>query len=180
MNQSATAVVAASVTATAALVSALVTNAVAVRNETRRRRDAAIDTHRQSLRAQAAEVFVHMFHLQHEMEWLTWHAAKRPEDLTPGAVTEYESAVHAVYPRILGAMAVLASLDLDIYQRLQPLVHRLYEVEGQIGEHLTGLLSPKTRSTSLTALGDYFKIANAFYLDLPPLLAEIMRDANHQ
>jgi hypothetical protein len=72
--------------------------------------------------AQAAEVFTYIFHLQHEMEWLTWQAAKRPDSFDVSMAAAYESAVHAVYPRILGAMAVLASLDLELYESLQQLV----------------------------------------------------------
>lgn len=171
---------AALVAAAAALVGAFVTNAVAVRNETRRRRAVATESDRSALRAQAADVFVHVFHLQHEMEWLTWHAAKRPESFDPRAAMEYESAVHAIYPRILGAMAVLASLDLELYQRLQPLVDRLYDVEGKIGEHLTGLSHQSKHATSLAKLGEYLGVVKAFYLDLPPLLAEAMREADRR
>jgi hypothetical protein len=116
MTQGQATLAAAAIAATAALIGALATGTVALRNETRRRRAAAMDSDRLALRSQAANLFVHIFHLQHEMEWLTWHAAKRPGSLDVSLAAAYESAVHAVYPKVLGAMAVLASLDLELYQ----------------------------------------------------------------
>jgi hypothetical protein len=120
MTQPEAVVAAASIAGFAALAGALIAGAVALRNESRRRLTARLDSDRQALRAQAAEVFRQMFVLQHEMEWLTWHADKRPDSIGSEMVSAYESRVHDCYPRILGAMAVLASMDLSLYHRLAP------------------------------------------------------------
>jgi hypothetical protein len=61
-------VVAASIGGLAAFVGAAIAGCVAWRNETRRRRATLQDAERQALRAQAAEVFRHMFVFQHEMD----------------------------------------------------------------------------------------------------------------
>ena len=72
-------VAAAAIGGLAALAGALVAGGTALRNETRRRSAGRKDVERQALRTQAAEVFRHIFALQHEMEWLTWHAVNRPK-----------------------------------------------------------------------------------------------------
>jgi len=75
------------------LIGALATSGVALLNETPRRRAAATDSDRSALRGKAADVFVHIFNLQHEMEWMRWQAAQRPESLDVSVAAAYESAV---------------------------------------------------------------------------------------
>jgi len=180
MTQGQATLVAAVIAATTALMGALAAGAVALRNETRRRRAAAVDSDRLALRSQAANLFVHLFQLQHEMEWLTWHAVNRPGFLDRRLAAAYESAVHAVYPKILGAMAVLASLDLELYQTLQPLVDQLYNVEGAIGELITGLSHRRERTASLRRLSEYHSVVKTIYVDFPPRLAEAMQYADRR
>jgi len=168
-------VVAASIGGFAALVGALVAGAVALRNESRRRAAARQDLAMQALRAQAAEVFRQMFVLQHEMEWLTWHAAHRPNSLNSKITAAYESRVHDSYPAMLGAMAVLASMDLDLYHRLTPLMERLFKAEGQIGDLITGLGSRRQRDSSLAQLKKLKDPITSLYLDLPSEMAKAMK-----
>ena len=162
----------------AALVAALVAAGVAVRNETRRREEARRDAERQALRGQAAEVFRHMFTVQHEMEWLTWHAVNRPAELSPEMTATYEAAVHKAYPRLLGAMAVLASMNLDLYDRLNLLTEKIYAAEGNIGTLITGLHSAETRQDSLAGLRPLHGPVAAFYKSLPPEMAKAMELAD--
>jgi hypothetical protein len=175
MTQSGAAVVAASIGGLTALIAALVAGAVALRNESHRRSAARKDVDRQTLRAQAAEVFRQMFVLQHEMEWLTWHAANRPKSLNSQMTRAYESSVHDSYPRILGAMAVLASMDIGLYRRLEPLMERLFEAESQIGGLINGLSSRRKRGSSLVQLKQLNEPVRTLYLDLPPEMAEVMQ-----
>lgn len=175
MTQSGAAVVAASIGGLTALVAALVAGAVALRNESHRRSAARKDVDRQALRAQAAEVFRQMFVLQHEMEWLTWHAANRPKSLNSQMTRTYESSVHDSYPRILGAMAVLASMDIGLYRRLEPLMERLFEAESRIGCLINGLISRRKRGNSLVQLKQLNEPVRTLYLDLPPEMAEAMQ-----
>lgn len=175
MTQPEAVVAAASIGGLAAFVGALVAGAVALRNESKRRSAARQDIEMQALRAQAAEVFRQMFVLQHEMEWLTWHAANRPNSLDSQMTKAYESKVHDSYSTILGAMAVLASMDVGLYHRLTPLMERLFEAEGQIGKLITGLSARRGRGSSLAQLKQLNKPVTSLYLDLPPEMAEVMQ-----
>jgi hypothetical protein len=180
MTAADSAVFAAVIGGLAALVAALVAGGVALRNETRRRNDARLDAERQALRGQAADVFRHMFTLQHEMEWLTWHAVNRRAELSPEMAATYEAAVHKAYPSLLGAMAVLASMDTDLYNSLNPLTEEIYAAEGKIGTLITGLSSAETRQDSLAGLRQLNSPVTAFYKSLPPEMAKAMRQADNK
>jgi hypothetical protein len=171
-------VVAAAIGGFAAFVGALIAGGIALRNETHRRSAVRKDGERQALRAQAAEVFRYMFVLQHEMEWLTWHAVNRPKDLDSQMTEAYESAVHDGYPKLLGAMTVLASMNIDLYHELAPMVDRIYEIEGQVGRFITGLDSRRTRGGSLVKLKQLNEPIKALYVALPPAVAEAMGHAD--
>jgi hypothetical protein len=177
VKQAEAALIAAAIGGLAALVVALVGAGVALRNETRRRTAARLDAERQALRGQAAAVFRHMFTLQHEMEWLTWHAANRPAQLSP-EMAAYEAAVHKAYPSLLGAMAVLASMDMKLYDSLKPLADQLYAADGEIGTLITGLTSAETRQDSVAGLKKGYRPATAFYESLPPQMAKAMQLAD--
>lgn len=178
MNQADAAVAAAAIAASTALLGVLATSAVALHNETRRRRAAAVDADRLAIRAQAAEVFVHLFHIQHEMEWLTWHAVNRPAEIDRDFVARYETAVHATYPKVLGAMAVLASLDLGLYRSLAPTVDDLYNLEGDLARELGDLSATRRRRRSISKLVDQHATVVALYQSLPPKLADAMQAAD--
>jgi hypothetical protein len=172
------AVIAAAIGGLAALIAALVAAGVALRNETRRRSAARVDAERQALRGQAAEVFRHMFTLQQEMEWLTWYAANRPAAASPETAASYEDAVHKTYPSLLGAMAVLASLDMDLYESLKPLAEQLYAEDDQIALLIAGLTSAETRQDSLAGLKACHGPVIALYESLPPEMAKAMQLAD--
>jgi hypothetical protein len=116
-----------------------------------------------------------MFVLQHEMEWLTWHADKRPDSIGSEMVSAYESRVHDCYPRILGAMAVLAPMDLSLYHRLAPLMERIFHAESQIALLLGDLNSRRKRHHSMAQLRKLREPVTKLYLDLPPEMAALMR-----
>jgi hypothetical protein len=175
MNQSEAVVLAASIAGLAALVTALLAGVVALRNESQQRSAAQKNADRQALRAQTAEVFRQMFVLQHEMEWLTWHAANRPKSLDSHMLESYESSVHESYPKMLGAMAVLASMDVGLYNQLTPLMERLFEAEGRIGRLINGLGSRRKQGSSVTQLKQLNEPIRTLYRELPPEMAEAMR-----
>jgi hypothetical protein len=129
----------------------------------------------QALRTQAAEVFRQMFVLQHEMEWITWHAANRPKSLSSEMTGSYESTVHDSYPKVLGAMAVLASMDVGLYYQLTPLMERLFEEEARIGELISGLSIRRKRSISLARLARRNGPVKKLYIELPPEMAKVMQ-----
>lgn len=173
-----TALVAAGLTGVLGLVAAVVAGIVALRVESTRR---AADLERArvaSVRSDAAEVFRHVFVLQHEMEWLTWHAGHRPGTPDERMVTAYEAAVHEAYPRLMGALAALASSDLDLYDELAAVVDDVYRVEGRIGVLISGLVGdPGGRAEAVAALAEMGEEARELYRTLPPRMAEAMRRA---
>jgi hypothetical protein len=180
MNQADAAVAAAAIAAATALVGVVVTSAVALHNEARRRQAAVTDSNRLALRSRAADVFVHLFHLQHEMEWLTWHAVNRPAAIDRDFMARYEAAVHATYPKILGAMAVLASLDLGLYHSLVPIVDHVYDLEGDLAGQIGGLSQSTHRPGSIAELANRHATVVALYQSLPPKLAESMHEADRK
>jgi hypothetical protein len=92
-------------------------------------------------------------------------------------ITAYESTVHDSYPRLLGAMAVLASMDMTLYHQLMPLADRIYGTEGKVGILIGGLGSRKKRGDSLAQLRQLNGPIKELYLTLPPEMAEAMRYA---
>lgn len=178
MGQAEAAVLAAAIGGIAAVLGALVLGFVAVGNETRRRRWERADNERRALRAQAALVFEQVFVLQHEMEWLTWHAHRRPAAVRSELTEAYEDAVHRAYPRLLGAMAVLASLDLKLYNLLLPLTEQLFALESDIGTEITRLGLPDHAGEALAALQGMHSTVSALYRTYPPRLAEVLQTAD--
>jgi len=180
MTPSEAAIAGAVIAAVIALIGVIATTAVALHNETRRRRAAVSDARRLALRSAAAEVFVHIFHVQHEMEWLTWHAVHRPKAVDQKMTAAYEAAVHAAYPKILGAMATLAALDLDLYHKVAPLLEILYSGEANIGREIGGLAELEQRTDTLDGLAALHEFALDLYRSLPPKLAEAMQEADRR
>jgi hypothetical protein len=41
-------------------------------------------------------------------------------------VKSYDDEIHRAFPKVVGAMAMVASLDLDAHGRMRPILDRLY------------------------------------------------------
>jgi len=163
--------------ATVALTTALVAAIVGVRNEVRSRRGAARREELKELRLRVADVFTELFMIQHEMEWLTWHAENHPEAVDPAMIARYEATVHAAFPKALSAMAIVASLDLDLYLLLRPLADEVYSVEGQIALAAKDLETD--RQTSIAALRRLKETPTSLYQKLPVELGTAMDKAGY-
>lgn len=159
-----------------ALVGALVAAALAMLSETRRRRDARHADELKELRAWTSRVFEHLFALQHETEWLTWHALMHPAAVTESMVHEYQAAVHAAYPKVLGAMSVVASMDAALFDRLWETVDALYAFEGRVAA--SALQVPD--EGALSHLAAMNVEAKGLYVSLPGQLAGAMTAARVQ
>src|SRR5687768_16727364 len=130
LTESEAAMEAAILAAAAALVGATIAAWVTLRTERSRRvaereaealriRAAGDAEELKLLRDRTAQVFYQLFAIQHEMEWITWHALHHPETVDGAMVRAYESAVHAAYPKALGAMALVAAMDRELYMDLK-------------------------------------------------------------
>lgn len=163
--------------ATVALMTALVAAIVGVRNEVRSRRGAARREELKELRLRVADVFTELFIIQHEMEWLTWHAQNHPEAVDHLMIGRYELTVHAAYPKVLSAMAIVASLDLELYLLLRPLADEVYSLEGQIA--LAAKHLETNREQSIAGLTRLKASSTALYEKLPVELGTAMETAGY-
>ena len=161
-----------------ALVGALVAAAVALLSETTRRKHERQADELKELRAWTSRVFEHLFELQHETEWLTWHALKHPASIDELMVKQYEAAVHTAYPKVLGAMSVVASMDAGLFNQLWVHVDAVYEFEGRVAE--AALLAPQEQRGALAELAAMNAEAKGLYLKLPGQLAGAMAAARVQ
>jgi hypothetical protein len=163
--------------ATVAVTTALVAAIVAVRNEQKSRRGAAHREELKELRLRVADVFTELFILQHEMEWLTWHAKYHPEAIDLAMIGRYEATVHAALPKALGAMAIVASLDLELYLLLKPLAEEVYFLEG--GVALAAKDLGTDREGSIAKLTPLTAATTSLYVKLPIELGTAMEKAGY-
>ncbi len=163
--------------ATVAVTSALTAALVAVRNEIKGRRGAAQREELKELRLRVADVFTELFIIQHEMEWLTWHAEYRPQAVDPAMIGRYEAAVHGAFPKALSAMAIVASLDLELYLLLRPLADEVYAVEGEIALAAKDLETD--REGSMAELTGLKAKSTSLYQKLPVELGAAMEKAGY-
>ena len=166
----------AAVAALAALASVVIAGTVALMNEAKRRRDARHAEELKELRAWTAQVFQHLFELQHETEWITWHALHHPQTVDRKMISAYEAAVHAAFPKLLGAMAVVAAVDEELFTSLKQQADALYDLEGRVA--LAAISIPEDEA--LARLASMNGPARGFYEALPERLAHAMREAKVQ
>lgn len=163
--------------ATVALTTAIVAAIVGVRNEVRSRRGAARREELKELRLRVADVFTELLIIQHEMEWLTWHAVNHTDAVDPPMIDRYEATVHGAFPKALSAMAIVASLDLDLYHLLRPLANEVYSVEGEVARAAKDLEFDRERS--IAALTRLEPRAVELYERLPEALGKAMEQAGY-
>lgn len=118
-------------------------------------------------------VFEQLFALLHETEWITWHALNHPAAVTDSMVNSYNAAVHTAYPKALGAMSVVASMDIALFAQLWTHIDALYEFEGHVGE----LALRVPNEDALSQLAAMNVEAKALYVSLPAALAAAMAGA---
>lgn len=160
-------------TALIALAVAGITARVSVINERKRRRDARRLDDLKELRGWVAEVFIHLYVIQHETEWLTWHAARASEAVDTKMLRNYHAATHAALPKVLGSLAIVASVDLELFKRLNQVADDLYTFEGTVA--MAALTVPHEQA--LSRLATLNKKAHDYYESLPLALAEAMKIA---
>jgi hypothetical protein len=158
-----------------ALISSVLTNLVVLRNERARRDDAKATTDTLHLRQHIAVVFAEMFAVQHAINWIAWHAKHDPDAVDVEMLRAYETAIDNSYPKLLGAMAMVAALDLQIYTLLQPIAKGLYALDEKVAIALRRLKS--NRSIAIATLQGYKDQAEILEDSLPPELSRIMEIA---
>jgi hypothetical protein len=119
-------------------------------------------------------VFKEMFLLQHEVEWLTWHALYNPNAVDERMLGAYDNAVHASIPKLLGSLAVLASLDKIMYDNLALIAEELFAFEGDTARVAIPVREPESRESAIKALAARFVPAEALWRGLPLKMAAVM------
>ena len=120
-----------------------------------------------------AQVFFQLFAIQHEVEWITWHALHHPETVDGAMVQAYESAVHAAYPKALGAMALVAAMDQELYKDLKADLDDVYSLDGAVANAALSVPSPGAVQT----LSELNVPARTVYEILPIKMAKAMQTA---
>jgi hypothetical protein len=164
---------AAVIAGTVALIGAIITAGVSLRNEAKRREDTRRAEELKALRDRAAQVFRQLFVIQHEMEWITWHAVHHPESVNLEMVRNYQTAIHAAYPKVLGGMALVAAIDEELHQYLKIQLDQVYNLDSRVA--IAALLVPD--QTAIAALRELNAPAKEVYEELPKRMAEAMRSA---
>lgn len=162
----------------AAVVGATVTGTVAYWVERSRQEGTAKLASAAALREQLAVAFTALFTLQHALNWVTWFAKYAADAVNKKMVRAFDEEIHAAHPQILGAMAMVAALDLTVYQELHPLVQELYRVEHDVAAALHRLETD--REATIDMLRRYLDTVLEIEEELPLKLATAMKLTKHK
>ena len=161
MDAAVAGLIGAAIGAVAGLMGAFFTSIVQSRIEEKKWRRSKQDTLSKELRLQIAEVSRKMLVAQHSMEWITWYAREGPKHLDKKMISEYNKEIHDAFPELLGALAITAALNLDIYNQLSIIADEIYGIEGRIAKAL--FLFDEAPEECIEKLAKYNSEATAFY-----------------
>jgi hypothetical protein len=133
-------------------------------------RAAAIDS---ELRTHVASVARELLSAQHSMEWL---CALTDGDavLSTPAVETYHAEIHATFPKLLGAMATVSSLNERVFQDLLVLADQIFVIDSEIAAALRGF--PLSAPAASAKVARQRAAATTMYKTLPISISRIMRD----
>ena len=135
-------------------------------------------TYVEALRKQTGVAFAELFALQHADNWISWFAQHDPSAIKEAMITAHRAEIHAAYPKLLGAMAMLAALNLRVYEELLPLARRVYDLDHQVGLALRHF--SEDQEAGVRFLRHCFREALQLEHELPPELARIMKVAESE
>jgi hypothetical protein len=158
-----------------ALTGVVITNVVALRNERLRQEAGARTARIEALRRYAGLAFGEFFSAQHSIEWITWYAVHDSDALNDEFVKSYDDEIHRAFPKMVAAMAMVASLDLDAYGRMRPILDRLYQLEAYVAREVRRLST--NRAEAVTRLARHLEEATELEKVLPPELGQVMQAA---
>jgi hypothetical protein len=149
--------------------SSVLTNVVAVKGQKVARESDRQREKSSLLRERTAIVFSEIFAVQHSVEWITWFARHDPKAVNADMVAAFDAEVHAAYPRLLGALATVAAIDLDVWRDLNLLMAKIYAIEGPVA-----LLLRVSNQEAMSRVAEYHSESLKLLDDLPPELSRIM------
>ncbi|WP_211765467.1 hypothetical protein [Kutzneria sp. CA-103260] len=172
MNQAVVALIGAAIGALTVLAGSVITNTVSLRNERSRRKEARLVASTQAIREHAAVAFAEIFVVQHAINWITWLAKHDPAAVDNTAIKAYDDEVHKSLPKVLGAMTIVASLDLSVYDKLLPVYEYIYRLDDRVAIALRGLTA--NREQAVRELQDCLTEITQIERRLPRQVADIM------
>lgn len=132
-------------------------------------RSNAVET---ELRAHVATVARELLAAQHSMEWLCART-DGGADLSEAAVTRYQDEIHEGFPKLLGALATVSSVDDRVYRELSGLSDRVFELDGLIANALRSFEG--SASGASAEIAKQRSRATELYRELPGSIATIMK-----
>jgi hypothetical protein len=127
------------------------------------------------LRTHVATVARELFAVQHSIEWLCSKTDENSE-LSVEDVDRYDTEIHTTFPKLLGALATVSSLNEQAYNDLSVLAFSLFKIDGKIARALRGF------STAVSKMGASAMVANErgevtrLWRELPVSISRIMKD----
>jgi uncharacterized membrane protein YccC len=132
-----------------ALVVGLLTVFVAWRNERSRQRAAKATADIETLRKYTAVAFNELFALNHAASWVTWFAQHAPRAVNQQMRADFDAETHGTFPKLNGAMAMVASVSLDVYQELLGLKGHVFRLWEQVAIALHQDIDPNDAMKAL-------------------------------
>ena len=172
MNGTTAALAGALIGAATALASGALTGYVALRIERLRQREARHASHVQAVREHTAAFFAELFAIHLAANWIAWFAEHDSDALDEAMVEFYDGETYRAFPKLLGATAMVAALNLGVYQELQPLIIEVYQLWERVMSGLHRLDSDS--GEAISDLRDCLPDAMRLEFRLIPELARIM------
>jgi hypothetical protein len=119
--------------AATAVGSVALTSYVALRSERVRHREARRASHVQTVREHTAVFFAELFAIHLAVNWAAWFAGHDSGALGEAMAEFYDTETYRVFPKLLGAAAMVAALNLSGYQELKPLIIVVYGLWEGVG-----------------------------------------------
>jgi hypothetical protein len=134
----------------------------------------------ETLRRHTADVFSELFALNHAISWITWFAEHAPHAVDQQMRESFDAETHGTFPKVLAAMAMVASVNLDFYSRLRPLQQGVFALWERVARALHQEPGPNELgpNSAMLELAACWPRAEELDNDLPASLQQMMEMAN--
>ena len=134
--------------------------------------NARADAIAKELSSAVQQLTIHVASAVHSMCWLTWLAARRPDQVTQERIDKYDAEQHITLPKILGYLTTTAALDAQFYDKLREQADEVFRLDAEIGE--AGLAFVTNPSGTATALAAYYEPMLLLERRLPVTLGNVV------
>jgi hypothetical protein len=155
-----------------ALAGSVLTTVVLWHNESRRQKAANYAADKKTLRHHLGVAFTELFALNHALSWITWFAEYAPHRVNQQMRASFDAETHGTFPKLLAAMAMVASINQDVYQELLQLQKQVFDLWEQIAR---ALHQKRGRGIDMKALRGCLPRAEKLDSQLPPELGRMIK-----